>query len=178
MMSSDKITLRAVEPRDATLMYAWENEMRNWYVSGTTAPLPLFIIEEFTKIENQDILVTKQLRLIIELNETKSTIGYVDLFDVDMINRKAGVGILIGDELQRNKGFAASALNLLKNYVHQILNLNQLYCNIHSTNFTSIKLFEKAGFKQAGILKNWSLRNGVFEDVLVMQFFFSKHIQD
>lgn len=170
-MNSYKINLRGVEPGDAMLMHAWENDMRNWYVSGTTAPMPLYLIEEFTKAENQDVFATKQLRLIIELNAEKSTIGYVDLFDVDFINRKAGVGILIGDETQRNKGFATDALALLKNYTKQILNLNQLFCNIHSSNKSSIRLFENAGFMQSGILKNWSLKNGTFEDVIVMQYF-------
>ncbi|MEO8147843.1 MAG: GNAT family protein [Bacteroidia bacterium] len=170
-MNTDKITLRAVEPRDAQLMYQWENDRRNWYVSGTTSPMPLFIIEQFTHPENQDVIVTKQLRLIIELNSNKQTIGYVDLFDVDLLNRKAGVGILIGDETQSNKGYALEALQLLKTYVTETLNMNQLFCNIHETNAKSLHLFNKAGFTQSGILKNWSFINGSFENVVVMQCF-------
>jgi diamine N-acetyltransferase len=170
-MKSIHIKLRAVEPLDAALMYEWENERSNWYVSGTTAPMPLFLIEEFTKAENQDVQITKQLRLIIELNETAHTVGYVDLFDVDFINRKAGVGILIGDTNQRNKGFAKEAIALLKQYAKEVLHLHQLYCNIHSGNKNSIKLFEKSGFEKSGLLKKWTLKNEYYEDVLVMQCF-------
>lgn len=170
-MNSISIKLRAVEPRDAALMYAWENDRNNWYVSGTTAPFPFFIIEEFTKPENQDVQTTQQLRLIIEQLETMSIIGYVDLFDVDFINRKAGVGILIGDTNQRNKGFAKQAIALLKQYGKEVLHLHQLYCNVHSGNLNSIKLFEKSGFEKSGLLKKWSLKDDDYEDVLVMQCF-------
>ena len=170
-MKSTLINLRAVEPGDAPLMYAWENERSNWYASGTTAPLSLFIIEEFTKPENQDVHTTKQLRLIVEQIETATTIGYVDLFDVDFINRKAGVGILIGNSDYRNKGFAQQAINLLKHYCKTVLHLQQLYCNVHERNLNSIKLFEKTDFVKSGLLKKWSLKDDLFEDVLVMQCF-------
>lgn len=170
-MKSNNIKLRAVEPRDAALMYEWENDRTNWYVSGTTSPMPLFLIEEFTKPENQDLQKSHQLRLIIELPTMAITIGYVDLFDVDFINRKAGVGILIGAENQRNKGFAKQAIALLKQYAYENLNLYQLFCNVHLSNTNSIKLFESSGFEKTGTLKNWSLKNNHFEDVLIMQCF-------
>ncbi len=170
-MKSSDILLRAVEPRDAALMYQWENERRNWYVSATTSPMPLFLIEEFAKAENQDIQKNQQLRLIIVLQQTQLTIGYIDLFDVDFINGRAGVGILIGMESQRNKGFAKQAVALLKQYARVDLNLNQLFCNVHISNINSIKLFEAAGFDKCGLLKKWSLKNNHFDDVLVMQCF-------
>lgn len=165
-----KVVLRAVEPADAQLMYAWENDRRNWFVSGTTAPIPLYIIEQFAQPENQDITNTKQQRLIIETNDHK-TIGYIDLFDVDMINRRAGVGILIGDVAQRNNGYAAEALQQLITYASETLHLNQLFCNIHESNLNSIRLFTKAGFEISGNLKNWALKNGAYENVLTMQCF-------
>lgn len=170
-MKSLNIKLRAVEPSDASLMYEWENDRTKWYVSGTTAPMSLFLIEEFTKAENQDIQTTKQLRLIIEETATTYTIGYVDLFDVDFINRKGGVGILIGDSNQRNKGFAKQAIALLKQYCKEVLHLHQLYCNIQEGNVNSIKLFEKSGFEKSGLLKKWTLKNDDYEDVLIMQCF-------
>ncbi len=165
-----KVVLRAVEPADAQLMYEWENDRRNWFVSGTTSPIPFYIIEQFVQPENQDITNTKQQRLIIETNKHQ-TVGYVDLFDVDMINRKAGVGILIGDMNHRNNGYASEALYLLKTYARETLHLHQLFCNIHESNIYSIRLFQKAGFEISGNLKNWALKNGAYENVLTMQCF-------
>lgn len=168
-LRTDKILLRAVEPGDAELMMQWENDRSYWYVSGTTSPLPAFMIEEFVKPAYQDIHINKQLRLVIEVLHNKSTIGYVDLYDVDFINRRAGVGLVVGNTSQRGKGYASHALNLTKQYVFEILNLHQLHCYIHKSNTVSIHLFEKAGFEKCGVLKQWSLRNNVFEDVIAFQ---------
>lgn len=164
-----KIRLRAVEPVDAALMYEWENDRALWYVSGTTSPLPMFIIDAFVKEAYQDIHINKQLRLIIERCDISLTLGYVDLFDVDFINRRAGVGIVIGDPAQRNNGFGSKAIHLVKKYAFEVLNLHQLFCNIHELNKPSIILFEKAGFVKCGLYKEWALINGQYQDVLPYQ---------
>lgn len=171
MLKAENISLRAVEPADAELMYEWENQVKHWYVSGTTSPIPKFVLREFTKIENQDVTVTKQVRLVINHDNTGKAIGCIDLFDVDLLNKRAGVGILIGDDAHRGKGYAHQALMLLKKYSLQILHLHQLFCNIHESNAGSLNLFAKAGFHPSGTLKEWTLHNGRFENVIVMQCF-------
>ena len=168
-LRTDKIILRAVEPSDAALMMQWENDREYWYVSGTTSPLPEFMIEEFVKPAFHDIHINRQLRLVIETVNTKITVGYVDLYDVDFINRRTGIGLLIGNKAQRGNGFAKDALFLTKQYVFEILNLHQIHCYIHQSNSVSIHLFQVAGFEKCGVLKQWALRKNIFEDVIAFQ---------
>jgi diamine N-acetyltransferase len=97
------------------------------------------------------------------------TIGFVDFFDYDVINRKAGVGILIGDYEERRKGYAREAIDLFVHYAFNTLNIHQIYCHIEMSNEGSVKLFERAGFNRCGLLKDWILYNGQWHDVLIMQ---------
>lgn len=64
------IRLRAVEPDDVDLMYAWENDCGIWPVSGTTAPFSREQMQRFVVEQQQaDIFRSGQLRLIVEAPE-------------------------------------------------------------------------------------------------------------
>ncbi|MBN4051414.1 GNAT family N-acetyltransferase [bacterium AH-315-M05] len=166
MFFGTKIKLRAIEPSDIDLLHKWENDRSIWSVSNTIAPFSRKEIEEYiTSI--RDIYADKQLRLMIVKNlkspsgegGVKGEIGCIDLFDFDKNNLRAGVGILIAEPSQRQKGYASEALELLIKYCFTILNLHQLYCNIPVDNEASIKLFKKHGFQEIGVKKDW-IRTG------------------
>ena len=175
MLSGKKVTLRALEPSDIDLMYQWENDMSNWDVSGTLHPFSRFTMEQFVKSAHQDIYTTRQLRMAIDMtgdaDGSGKTVGYIDLYEFDPAHLRAGVGILIGDTSARRKGLALESLNLLSTYAFNVLNLHQLFCHVHVNNEASIRLFSAAGYALAGELRDWTLRNGSWVNVFVMQKF-------
>ncbi len=165
-----QILLRAIEPADADLIYKWENNQENWSLSNTLAPFSKYIIEKYIETAHLDIYQTKQLRLMIDMNteqEQIKTIGAIDLFDFDPFHLRAGVGILIANELDREKGYAYHAVEEIKKYAANVLQLHQLYCNITDDNKASIRLFEKTGFKKAGTKREWiKTTNGFIDEHL------------
>jgi len=153
-----KITrLRAIEPRDADLIYKWENDSSIWQLSNTFAPFSRHVINQFIENSHQDIFQYKQLRLMIDKTDEDKhvTIGTIDLFDFDPIHRRAGVGILIAEEKERKKGYASDALDALINYSFFTLQLHQLYCNITEDNDESLNLFQSKGFQLIGTKRDW-----------------------
>lgn len=157
ILKGKNITLRALEPSDIEMLYEWENNSSIWNVSNTLIPFSRFTIEKFIADSHIDIFQARQLRLMIDHTGIvpSKTIGAIDLFDFEPIHKRAGVGILINDEINRNRGFASEALELLINYSFSVLQLHQLYCNIDCDNKASIKLFEKCGFRITGEKKEW-----------------------
>lgn len=173
-MQTGTIILRAPEPSDLGVMYAFENNTDVWLYSETTRPFSKYTLEEYIKTAHDDIYTTKQLRFVIEKKErgmTPKAIGFVDLYDFDPTHKRAGVGILIGDENERRKGYAASSIQLLIHYAFQTLHLHQLYCLVQDSNHMSIALFEKSGFKQTAVFKDWLFNNGKWHPVIFMQLF-------
>ncbi|MCU4175731.1 GNAT family N-acetyltransferase [Carboxylicivirga sp. N1Y90] len=173
-MKNDELILRALEPEDIDLLYQWENNMELWEVSNTLTPFSKHQLVKYIEQAQLDVFQTKQLRLIIELEESKEAVGMIDLFDFDGFHQRAGVGIVIHSK-QREKGYAAEALQLFADYCFNNLGLNQLYANISSNNLASIALFEKVGFNLAGTKKAWQKTKNGFVDEHLYQLIRKKH---
>ena len=163
------IYLRALEPEDLEFIYAIENNESVWEVSNTQTPYSRFLIRQYLENAHQDIYEAKQLRLAICLYDTFHAIGLIDLFDFDPKNNRAGVGIVISSETNRNLGIGSEALQLVINYAFNQLQLHQLYANIGIKNTTSINLFTTFGFEKIGVKKDWNFFNNQFQDELLVQ---------
>jgi len=168
MFKGEQVYIRLVESSDAGTILLWENNPENWKVSETEVPFDLNSI--LTLIEQaQQIRTYGQLRFMICLNSTNESIGTIDLFDANFKHKRAGVGILIAEKSQRNKGFAKEALVLIIKYSKEVLGFKNIYCTIHSDNDSSVKLFESIGFKFVGVRKDWYLEKGKWLDELMYQ---------
>lgn len=168
-LSGKHIFLRALEPEDLEFVYAVENDEKIWEVSNTQTPYSRFLIKEYLRNARQDIYEAKQLRLAICRQNTFQPVGLIDLFDFDPKNNRAGIGILIKDEGDRNSGIGSESLELLIKYSFSKLELHQLYANIDTQNSASVKLFTNFGFEQIGIKKQWNLVNGQYRDEALFQ---------
>ncbi len=167
-LKGDHIYLRALEPEDLDFVHSIENDESIWEISNTQTPYSKFLIKQYLEHAHKDIYEVKQLRLVISNYECE-TLGLIDLFDFDFKNKRAGVGILVKDEINRGKGFGEEALQLLINYSFFHLQLNQLYCNIFEDNNASLKLFKSKGFKSIGLKKDWNLVNGSYKNEYLFQ---------
>lgn len=173
-MNSDRIKLRALEPKDIDVLFIWENDPEIWKVSNTAAPFSRFVLEQYIANSHQDIYANKQLRLMIETTEGhKSAIGSIDLFDFDPKNRRAGVGILIEKNF-RNNGYASEALQLLIDYAFNVLGMHQLFCNICEDNEPSLKLFKNKGFEISGLKKDWVKDTKGYQNEYLLQLINTK----
>ena len=144
-LKGKNLFLRALEPNDLEFIYAIENDESVWEISHTQTPYSRFLVRQYLENANQDIYEAKQLRLAICENDDENAIGLIDLFDFDPKNNRAGIGILIKNNNDRNQGIGTEALGLLINYAFYNLNLNQLYANIDTQNIGSLKLFTNFG---------------------------------
>jgi len=161
------INLRAIEPTDLTFLYQIENDELFWEVSNTQKPFSKYLLQQYLENAQQDIYEAKQLRLVIE-EKNGTSVGLIDLFDFDPKHKRAGIGIVISQQFQ-NKGHANEAIDLLVNYGYTHLGLQQLFANITEDNTKSISLFEKIGFKKAGVKKDWIFTNGKFKNEFFYQ---------
>lgn len=168
LLESPDILLRALEPSDVESLFEWENDRNNWRVSHTISPFSRHLLMQYIDSIN-DIYTDKQLRLMITTKSEGKAIGTIDLFDCDFLNHRAGIGILIANENDRNHGWTSQAIQLIIEYAFQELSLHQLFCGINKDNLGSIALFEKFGFISMGIRKDWNYFKGQFSDEIMFQ---------
>lgn len=169
LLSGDKIQLRALEPDDLDTLFQWENDTEIWNVSETLSPISKHILQIYINNSHKDIYENKQLRFIVQLKNAATPIGTIDLFDYDPYNNRAGVGILIANKEERQKGYAIEALSMIKSYCFDILKMTQLWCSISVENKSSIKLFQKAGFEITGTRKKWRWNGDSYFDEYFLQ---------
>ncbi|QWX82574.1 GNAT family N-acetyltransferase [Cellulophaga sp. HaHaR_3_176] len=167
-LKGQHIYLRALEQSDLDFLYQLENNTDVWEISGTTAPYSRLTLQLYLDNSYRDIYEVKQLRLCVcDLDD--NVIGLIDLFDFDPKNKRAGVGIIILADNNKNKGYGTEALELLCGYSKVTLELHQLYCSILEDNVASVHLFSKLGFEQIGIKKDWIRTNGKFKNEIFYQ---------
>lgn len=163
-----QIYLRALEPTDLDFLYQLENDTSIWEISGTIKPYSKKVLRLYLENAHRDIYEVKQLRLCI-CNLEDKCIGLIDVFDFDPKNQRAGIGIVIANPENRNKGLGAEALELLCDYTFSVLDLHQLYANILEENTSSIHLFEKLGFERIGVKKEWIRTSTGFKNEIMFQ---------
>lgn len=169
ILSGKKVSLRALELDDLSVLYEWENQQGNWFAGVNLTPFSRFYLEQYIISAQNDIYADRQLRLIIE-DTNKQQVGIIDLFDFEAHHRRASVGIIIAEPF-RHHGYASEALDIIIRYCREILSLHQLHCTIEHDNPHSLTLFQKKGFRITGIREQWSLRGKEWTDEHFLQLF-------
>ena len=104
----------------------------------------------------------------IVLNDD-TIIGNISLMHVDLVSGKATLGIFIGDEENRNKGYGTEAIKLLVDYGFNILRLHNIDLNVFDFNEGAIKSYKKAGFKEYGRRHESYFLDGKYHDEISME---------
>ena len=168
LLENEHVKLRSLEPTDLDLLFSIENDSQYWDVSNTLTPFSRDVLSKYLKNAHQDIYEAKQLRLVITRKSDSLVVGLIDLFDFNPQHERAGIGILILKNFQR-QGYAQNTLELFLNYAFEQLDLQQLYADIPADNKSSLALFNKMNFKKIGIKKSWIKVKGKFKDVVILQ---------
>lgn len=166
-LQGKQIHLRAIEPEDLDFLYQLENNTDIWEISGTITPYSKQVLRHYLENAHRDIYDVKQLRLCI--CKGNKVLGLIDLFDFDPQNKRAGIGLVVLEEKERNKGVGAEAIGLLCEYGFKVLGLRQLYANVLEDNLPSLHLFKKMGFVEVGMKKDWIFSQGGFKNEILLQ---------
>jgi len=168
-LKGNQVYLRALEPEDLSFLYEIENDETLWEVSNTQTPYSKWLLKNYLENSHQDIYEAKQLRLAIVEKSSENLIGLIDLYDFDPKNSRVGLGIVVKNPSERNKGFGSESVKLLLGYAFQVLNVHQIFVNVAETNSASIKLFSNFGFQKIGVKKQWNKIGSAYVDETLYQ---------
>lgn len=128
---------------------------------------------EITTIESEKEWITNAnkntINLAIIKKENDELIGNCSLFDIDRINRCCTLGIFIGEEQNRNKGYGKETINLLLDYGFNYQNMHNINLKVFSFNERAIKCYEKVGFKKCGTRHESYFLEGKYYDEIIME---------
>lgn len=167
MLYGKNLRLRAIEREDIPRFIRWLNdpEVRQFLVLHE----PLSRAKEERWFEEQLSRAT-ELILAIEVcaGEEWVHIGNIGLHRIDLKNRTAVLGIVIGEKDFWGKGYGREAIRVLLRYAFFELGLNRVELEVFAFNTRALRCYEAVGFKKAGVRRQAFFRNGSFHDVVLM----------
>ena len=98
----------------------------------------------------------------IEIGDYDNFIGTISLNNIDWINRSGETGYMIGNKEYWGGGIATEAVKLISEYALNRLNLHKVEAGVVEGNIGSVKVLEKNGFREYGIIPDDYFYNGKF----------------
>ena len=143
----EKVYLSPLNVEDAEQYCQWLNDFE--------VAKNLLIFNQQLSLEREKMILNDMVKndaKIFSIINSKNDelIGNCSIFKINHRNRKAEVGIFIGNKECWNKGYGSEALSLLVDFGFNILNLNNIMLEVFGFNRRAIKAYEKVGFKIIG----------------------------
>lgn len=173
-LQDDTLFLRAVEPEDLGLLYSIENDPAMWDMGTVTIPYSRYALHHFIESTQNDLYADRQLRLMACLQGSGERVGIVDLFHFEPRHARAEAGITLL-QAYRGRGLALRTIRLLTDYAGRVLHLHSLSAWVATDNERSRHLFQKAGFEERGVLKDWFMTSEGFKDIIIYQKLLAKN---
>ena len=163
------IRLRAIEPEDIDFLYTIENDSDLWDVGSSNMPYSRFLLNKYILSCTSDIYADRQMRLVMEDGKGQP-VGLLDLFNFEPQHLRAEVGVVVRKS-ERNRGYGMEAVRLAVGYARNVLHLHQLCAVVAKDNISSMKIFQKGGFQENAVLKDWVFDGKEYHHAAFMQIF-------
>jgi RimJ/RimL family protein N-acetyltransferase len=95
-------------------------------------------------------------------------IGSTNFHEVLPENRKARLGVTIGDKAYWSRGYGGDAVTTLCRFGFDEMNLHRIDLTVHAGNARAIRCYTKAGFIDEGRLRDHLFKRGRYHDMIVM----------
>lgn len=159
-----RLYLSPVNPDDAETYLKWMNDKAvagnfgqyHWIVSSKNEMKWLFEPASDTH------------RYAMVLLNADVMIGCISLQNIDHRSRNAFMGIFIGEEEHRSKGYGAEAIRLILEYGFQTMNLHNIMLSVDADNHAGISCYKKVGFRECGRRREWIFKDGKYIDKIYM----------
>lgn len=172
-VEGERIALGPLRRDLIPLYHAWiTNLSANRFLLASAASMTLDQeIEWFESVIKQKNL---SIYTIYELPEYRP-IGNVDLHGIDIGNRTAELGILIGEADARGRGLGTEAVRLMCDIGFHVLDLHSIWLLTFGWNIAGQKAYAKAGFREVGRRREGRYFDGrywddIYYDILRSEF--------
>lgn len=164
----EQVMLREYQAEDITPMRGWVNdpEAIRYLSTRFWAPQTMVDTQEFLSRMLQSS--HNAYNFVIAAKEDGRYIGQLDMFRVDWKLRQGEIGMVIGSEKDRGRGYGTEALGLLSSFAFQTLGLERIELEVHMENAAAIRCYEKAGFVLEGVKRHAYYNDGRFTDLGLM----------
>jgi RimJ/RimL family protein N-acetyltransferase len=161
------ITLREISRDDLPIINRWRSDPV--VADGIGAPRRFIGLDVDVKwYEEYLTRRSSEVRCAVCLAESGQLVGMVSLTRIDYIHRNAEFNAMVGEREAKNRGVGTEATRAMVRHGLFDLNLHRIYVSILRDNVSSIRMCEKAGFREEGTIREGAYKNGRYHDLVLM----------
>lgn len=170
-----RIYLRELSKSDIPELNLWRNNHETIDLLGSPFRFVDESIDNYWFESYQNNRATN-VRLAVCENGKNTIIGAVYLLGIDWLSRSTEFAIWFGNEKARGKGLGSEATRLALHHAFNDLNLNRVYLTLLESNLRALALYKKVGFKEEGILRQATFKNGSYQNLLSMSILKEEYV--
>ena len=173
-LSGERLFLSPMNPGDAEFYTRWLNDPAvavglGMYPKMLSLPAEEKYLADLASRSSQDFA------MVLRDDQGGRLIGNISLMDLNHIDRTATLGLFIGEEADRGKGYGAEAIRLLLGYGFHTLHLHNIQLHLNGDNAQALACYKKAGFKEFGRRRESKFHSGrcvdqIYMDILDSEF--------
>ena len=104
----------------------------------------------------------------IRQTATGKLLGTCRLVDIHPVYRGGELRIRIGEPGERGRGAGTQAVKQLVRFGFQDLNLHRIWLQVFSDNVRAVRVYEKLGFREEGLLRDAAYVDGRYKSIRIL----------
>ena len=162
-MVGKHIYLSPMREEDAEVYAKWMNDSM---ITDSLGSSTMVFSEEAERSWLEENLGEYQFAIVEK--ESDILIGNCGIQEVSHTFQRAEIGLFIGEEKNRGKGYGKEVLSLLLEYCFDTLNMHNVMLKVFSFNEQAIHTYKRVGFKEIGRRREAYYAKGKFWDDVYM----------
>ena len=167
MIEGKLVNLRPREMTDLERMHRWINDREVTRYLGVRYQMSLAAEEKWLSDHISQPMAYDRVSFCIETRDGV-TIGSIDFHHIVPEERKARLGVMIGEKDYWSKGYGTDAMVTFCRFGFDDMNLNRIDLTVFDGNERAIACYRKCGFVEEGRLRQDRYSRGQYSDTLIM----------
>jgi RimJ/RimL family protein N-acetyltransferase len=159
LLQGIKVRLTALTKDDVVTIATWFGDVGYLRLQDTNLALPKSpaqIAADLVELEKSSNTIVFAIRTVAD----GALIGTVGFHEIEWANQGAWLSMGIGERDAWGQGYGTEALHLALQYAFDELNLHRVTLTVIAHNERAIALYERAGFRQEGVFREFGQRDG------------------
>jgi RimJ/RimL family protein N-acetyltransferase len=147
------------------LLWLNDPQVTAWTLVGDLPTGRLYEEEFFKKMSGE---TPNDAAFAIETLDSGEHIGFAAIHQIDWRNRVGYTGTIIGRTDLWGQGYATDVARTRTRYAFEVLNLRQLVSKVLADNVGSLKMLERAGYREVGRIPRHQWKRGAYRDLVIL----------
>lgn len=166
MLRGALVGLVPLQSTDVDVLYRWLNDPKVRMAAGDQTWRPAYSLDQVQELIGERLSQASRFDLVsVDLTDGRP-LGLLEITHLHPMSDSARIGMVWGEE--ENEDLMEESLILALGYAFNSQSLHRVWARVPSSNQTVINIYQRAGFRVEGVLREDHFRGGVWRDSVLL----------